>query len=139
MGDAAEKRESETTPRGRVIDLPTYYELADVRKMTGWKERTAYKHMRLAVGRAPGKRGTLRVPMATWQRYVREVLGWEPSESTNAAVSGGAGTTTRRARSSGKALSAATRRVLSHSSESANDPLTIPVIKPRVKPRLRTP
>ena len=54
----------------RVIPIPIFVDVEDVMRTMKCKRATAYVHMRRAVGRKPGQRGLLRVPVYLWQRYV---------------------------------------------------------------------
>lgn len=71
-----------------VLPHPACVTAADVAAELRCSRAAAYEHMRRAVGRLPGARGMLRVPRATWDRYVAEVMR---CGSTSAGGSGGRG------------------------------------------------
>jgi len=54
-----------------VIELPVFVDVHDVMRSMKCSRTMAYGHMRAALGRAPGERGQLRVPLYMWHRYVR--------------------------------------------------------------------
>jgi hypothetical protein len=54
-----------------VIEIPVFLDVQDVMASMKCARTTAYAHMRKALGRLPGARGHLRVPVYVWQRYVR--------------------------------------------------------------------
>lgn len=55
---------------GLVIPIPVFIDVKDVMTSMKCSRTTAYAHMRQAIGRRPGERGQLRVPIYVWQRYV---------------------------------------------------------------------
>ena len=54
-----------------VVDLPVFIDVHDVMRSMKCSRTMAYGHMRAALGRAPGERGQLRVPLYVWHRYIR--------------------------------------------------------------------
>lgn len=54
-----------------VIDLPVFIDVDDVKRSMKCSRTMAYGHMRAALGRKPGERGQLRVPVYVWLRYVQ--------------------------------------------------------------------
>jgi len=55
---------------GRVVPIPVFIDVRDVMESMKCGRAMAYEHMRRAIGRKPGQRGQLRVPVYVWQRYV---------------------------------------------------------------------
>jgi hypothetical protein len=55
----------------KVIELPVFIDVHDVMRSMKCSRTMAYGHMRAALGRAPGERGQLRVPLYVWHRYVQ--------------------------------------------------------------------
>jgi hypothetical protein len=58
-------------PMRRVIDIPVFLDVGDVMASMKCTRTTAYAHVRRAVGRMPGARGQLCVPVYVWDRYAR--------------------------------------------------------------------
>jgi hypothetical protein len=54
-----------------VVELPLFIDVHDVMRSMKCSRTMAYSHMRAALGRAPGERGQLRVPLYVWHRYIR--------------------------------------------------------------------
>lgn len=52
--------------------LMPYVGARDVVAQLGCSRAAAYRMLAEAAGRLPGARGMLRVPMATWERYLEE-------------------------------------------------------------------
>jgi len=53
-----------------VVEIPVFVDVDDVRASMKCSRTMAYAHMRAALGRAPGERGQIRVPVYVWRRYV---------------------------------------------------------------------
>jgi hypothetical protein len=56
---------------GNVVEIPVFIDVDDVMASMKCSRTMAYVHMRAALGRAPGERGQIRVPVYVWHRYVR--------------------------------------------------------------------
>ena len=78
----------------RVVELPVCVSVHDVQAQLGCSRAWAYKHLRLAAGRAPGVKGLLRVARETWERYREEVQRCG-SGFIDEARSGGVGSSMR--------------------------------------------
>ena len=60
----------EAVNEGRVVPIPVFIDVHDVMRTMKCSRSNAYAHMRAAIGRRPGERGQLRVPIYVWQQYV---------------------------------------------------------------------
>jgi len=96
-----------------IVELPVFIDVHDVMRSMKCSRTMAYGHMRKALGRAPGERGQLRVPVYVWLRYVQRRFDREHERPQPG----------RRA-SSVKEVTAAT---------------AIPITRPRTKPRADVP
>jgi hypothetical protein len=65
-----------------VVELPVFIDVHDVMRSMKCSRTMAYGHMRAALGRAPGERGQLRVPLYVWHRYVRARFDRERSPAS---------------------------------------------------------
>jgi len=63
----------------RLIELPAFVDVHDVMGSMKCSRTTAYAHMRAALQRTPGMRGSIRVPLYVWQRYVQAQFDPESS------------------------------------------------------------
>ena len=86
---AAEAHDTNATPTAPVRELPLtlFVSVDDVRRALDCSRSLAYEHLRRAAGRAPGERGLLRVSVARWECYIREVYPCDSSDDeTNKAA-----------------------------------------------------
>jgi hypothetical protein len=81
---ASKQRKREKLTNNDVLDLPVFIDVHDVMQTMKCSRAMAYGHMRAALGRGPGERGQLRVPVYVWHRYVRARFDREASQSRDA-------------------------------------------------------
>ncbi len=78
-------------PPGKIIPIAPFLRVENVMESMQCSRAMAYSHMRRAIGRRPGERGQLRVPLPVWERYVARLFDpdYKPSEkaATNTSVS----------------------------------------------------
>ena len=65
-----------------VVELPVFIDVQDVIGSMKCSRTMAYGHMRAALGRAPGERGQLRVPLYVWHRYIQARFDRERTPTT---------------------------------------------------------
>jgi hypothetical protein len=58
----------------RVVPLPVFISAHDVQTALGCSRRTAYRILAAIAGERPRKGTLLRVSLAAWEEYVKEVL-----------------------------------------------------------------
>ena len=68
----------------RVVPIPIFIDVRDVMESMKCGRAMAYEHMRRAIGRKPGERGQLRVPVYVWQRYIE--ITFDPQGSAAPAA-----------------------------------------------------
>lgn len=76
--DAVRRYEHEGPPGANNVvrlPIPAFIDVNDVMRSMKCKKAMAYSHMRKAIGRKPGERGQLRVPIYCWKRYIEGMFG----------------------------------------------------------------
>src|SRR5262245_20245609 len=114
-----------------ISDLTEFVTPADVQRVLQCSRSTAYEHLRRASGRPPEQRGLLRVPVRTWERYIREHFEWQTSTRATGANTGAQSSTIGMAGVTSAQPSARTKGPLKLLLTASSAKPKIPITQPR--------